>query len=82
MVGSILRSNGPDYAAHHATPVAETQEPVGDGLCEEGACGELHLSEALRMVTRQLSTQQLNPRMPLITIQRSFKRFLGVNQQP
>lgn len=61
MVRSIFRSGGPDHAAHRATCVAERQEPVSDALCEEGASGELHLSEALCAVTRQLSTQQLDP---------------------
>lgn len=35
-----------NHAAHRATHVAERQEPIGGASCEEGACGELHLSEA------------------------------------
>lgn len=54
-------------------PVWQRREPTGDALCEEGACGILHLSEDLHTVTRQLRNQQLNPRMLWITVQLSFK---------
>lgn len=45
MARSIFRSAG--LTTLPIVPlVAERQEPVGGASCEEGACGELHLSEA------------------------------------
>lgn len=70
-----------NHAAHRATHVAERQEPIGGAPCEEGACGELHLSEAAEhSATQSLNARGHHPDQLQMTSGRAATTLLGAQQ--